>query len=228
MEQIFVVLAVIVYMVFQGAARARRGQGPVEGPPRTPDEEQIEAQERAMEALRRWEERQRTAAAAPPPEPEPPVARPVPIPSRTRGAEYGQRGVYESAGAKLPGAKRGRRESYEAIAGMLARRQPVPPVPAEEDVRSLESLVSAEEMPRRLRAPVKGRVVSGLRRRAPVARAARRARQAPAPADSGTAVGRRGASGLRRLEALPPLARAILLAEILGPPASLRGEGPRP
>ncbi|MFO7586889.1 MAG: hypothetical protein R6X22_02350 [Gemmatimonadota bacterium] len=227
MEQIIVVLAVIVYMVFQGAARARRGQGPVEGPPRTPDEEQAEAHERAMEALRRWEQRQRAAAAAPSPEPEPPVARPVPIPSRTRGAEYGQRGVYESAGARLPGAKRGRRESYEAIAGTLARRQPVPPVP-EEDVRSLESLVSAEDTPRRLRAPVKGRVVPGERRRVPVPRAARRARQAPPPADSGTAVRRRGASGLRRLEALPPLARAILLAEILGPPASLRGEGSRP
>lgn len=212
MEQVFVVLAVIVYMLFQGAARAGRRSGAGgEPPPRAPEDEQADAQERALETLRRWEARQRAAA-----DPKP--------------------------------GERGRREAHAAIAGMLGRRVPVPPVPEDETVRSLETLVSAEETPRRLRAPAKGRVVPGERRRAPAPRpervpavrrrARREGEEAPGgaasrrsgvpPAGSGRERRGRGGGGLDRLDALPPLARAVVLSEVLGPPPSLRGRRLRP
>ncbi len=240
MEQVFVVLAVIVYMLFQGAARAGRRPGTGEDEPRSgsPADEQAEAQERAMEALRRWEARQRAATETPPAEPVstragPPVR--APSPPRPRSS------------ATQP-AGRSRREAYEAIADMLGRRAPVPPVPEDETVRSLETLVSAEETPRRRRPPAKGRVVPGERRRTPSPRpervssvrrrargegegvpvdaAPRRAAVSRSDADRGER--RRGAGGLDRLEALPPLERAVVLAEILGPPPSLPGGRFRP
>lgn len=212
MEQVFVVLAVIVYMLFQGAARAGRRPGAGgEPPPRAPEDEQADAQERALEMLRRWEARQRAAA-----DPKP--------------------------------GERGRREAHAAIAGILGRRAPVPPVPEDETVRSLETLVSAEETPRRLRPPATGRVVPGQRRRAPAPRpervpsVRRRARPegerapvaAPAHRPAPSSVGsegkgrRRGGDALGRLDSLPPLARAVVLAEILGPPPTLPGGRFRP
>ena len=213
MEQVFVVLAVIVWMLIQGATRTRRRPGSGSEPlPRAAGDEQADAQERAMEALRRWEARQRAAGSSPddfagapiePPgrRPEPPRRRPL---------------VSEPAG-------RSRREAYEAISEVLGRRTPVPPVPEDESVRSLETLVPAGETPRRRRPPSKGRVVAGERRRAPVPRPERVSavrRRARAAAEE-TTPARSPSRGLGRLDSLPPLARAVVLAEILGRPPSL-------
>ena len=71
MEQVFIIIAVLVFWIFKGVARAQRrvpGQDPYESEPLSsagrPDvvgatrRATPEAQERAVEALRRWEEKQ--------------------------------------------------------------------------------------------------------------------------------------------------------------------------
>ncbi len=71
MEQVFIIIAVLVFWIFKGVARAQRrvpGQDPYESEPLSPAgrpdvvgatrRATPEAQERAIEALRRWEEKQ--------------------------------------------------------------------------------------------------------------------------------------------------------------------------
>ena len=71
MEQVFIIIAVLIFWIFKGVARAQRrvpGQDPYESEPLSPAGSPdvasatrrgtAEAQERAIEALRRWEEKQ--------------------------------------------------------------------------------------------------------------------------------------------------------------------------
>jgi len=71
MEQVLILIAVVVFWIFKGVARAQRrvpGQDPYESEPLSSDGRPdvvgatrrgtAEAQERAIEALRRWEEKQ--------------------------------------------------------------------------------------------------------------------------------------------------------------------------
>ncbi|MBT8462076.1 MAG: hypothetical protein KJO44_06085, partial [Gemmatimonadetes bacterium] len=98
MEQFFVILAVIVFWVFRGVAGSQRrvpGQDPYESESMGPGghidisgttrQKTLESQQRAIEALRRWEAKQGLSSAKTDSgQPQPREAPPVPAVSRTR------------------------------------------------------------------------------------------------------------------------------------------------
>lgn len=227
MEQFFIIIAVIVYWIFRGVAGAQRrglpGQDPSEdfgsraggttdiaGATR---QQTLDAQERAIEALRRWEAKQglsrREQAAG-----GPTVTQPVPAASRTRAARPARISSQTTA-------ERKRRKAYADIARMLdpgaaagqaspssQRFQVAPPPEATGDPASSASWdAGVREGDRHESA------------QAPAA-ASRRERSRPAAAVAPVARSSRK-SGLPRLEELPPAARAIVYSEILGRPRSL-------
>ena len=118
MEQVFVIIAVIVFWIFRGVAGAQRrglpGQDPFEdfgsgaGGPMdisgATRQQTLDAQERAIEALRRWEAKQglsrrEQGAAAPI------ATEAVPAASRTRAARP----------ARIAGRTSGRAEAQEGL-----------------------------------------------------------------------------------------------------------------
>jgi hypothetical protein len=220
MEQVFIIIAVLVFWIFKGVAGAgqRRlpGQDPHEdesfGPGASIDitgttqQKTQEAQQRAIEALHRWEEKQRLAGGyGGPPRPDT-----IPAASRTRAGRPARI-------ASRTTAERKRSQAYADIARILdpeqaARRTSKTPrrfevEPAAEAGPSRDSGTEARPAaaPRQ---PPPGAAAAEPRGK-PVSRKAVAAKREPA------------ASGLARLERLPLAARAIVYAEILGRPKSL-------
>ncbi|MDT8435562.1 MAG: hypothetical protein RRA92_02285 [Gemmatimonadota bacterium] len=146
-------------------------------------------------------------------------------------------------------AERLRREAYAAIREMLGGgggtgEEPARPagnapvgVPGDAPMPHAPPVPVEARAPREPRAPRKARAphVSRVSResraprkdrvprekRVPQEVRGRRARREAVPPPP-----RRAPSGLARLEQLPPLRRAILHAELLGPPVALREDGP--
>jgi len=230
MEQVFVILAVLVFWIFKGVSGAQRrvpGQDPYEIDPLSPDaprdvvsatrHQALEAQQRAVEALQRWEEKQGLSgeqeSQAGPGDPAS-----VPAASRTR---LGRPAMI--AGRE---ANRQRKEAFADIARTLdpaqaaewsprgkhrfavevpAEPAPSTPVPtAPEPGAAWGAADSRSLRGHPARDPETGTMRKSMaaRKRKPVAGAHRASAQ----------------SSLARIEALPLLARAIVYSEILGPP----------
>ncbi len=218
MEQVFVIIAVIVFWIFKGVAGTQRrvpGQDPYDSEPlggpidisSTARQKTLESQQRAMEALQRWEAKQGLASGKSDPG-RAAGAGSVPATSRTR--------VGRPATTSLRAAARQRREAFADIARMLdpAQASGATPAPA--------SPPPDREAPR----PVADRRPSDAAMKRDAAHKVEEARLAIAAEQSSVATKARKeraakASGLARLESLPLAARAIVYAEILGRPRSL-------
>jgi hypothetical protein len=193
------ILAIIVFSVFRNViAEAKKKQER-----RLPDvldsiAEHDEAQDRALDALRQWEARQQPAAGREP--------RPYDL-ERSQGAE------------------RTRREAYDAIRELLSEKadRPAAQVPARTD-----------PVRRQVSAPHQSEVPARIRERVPEVRPRIRGTVQPRieptdPISPSPGAGRRTEgslpAGLDRLESLPPVARGLLYAELLGKPVAFRGPG---
>ena len=223
MEQVFIVIAVLIFWIFRGVAGARRrapGQDPYESESLSPTERPgiagptrrgvAEAQQRALEALQRWEEKQ----GLPPGQDASRRAETEPAASRTRA---GRPATFQDRAAE-----RQRQQAYADIAGMLdpnresgraaspharpSLESPVPAAPREIAARTEEP---REDRQSQATPPPSGKSEPVKPDRSTVSPGADRTRRRPAPA------------ALRRIETLPFAARAIVYSEIFGRPRSL-------
>ncbi len=216
MEQVFVILAVVIFWIFKGAAGTQRRlprqgdyddsdhRGPIDITGET-RQRTVEAQNRALEALQRWEEKQRLAGGyGGPPRAEQET---VPGVSRTRAgrpATFGDRTT----------ASRRRKQAYEEIARLLEPEK----APARRATGRRLFAVDRSEASPEARSEPASPTPPTERRPSPAAqrRAEERARPAARPA-----AGAASPPALARLESLPLAARAIVYSEILGRPRSL-------
>ena len=219
MEQFFVIIAFLIFWVVRGVAGAGKRRLPGEdpysdtGPGGAIDitgatrNKTLEAQQRAIEALQRWEARQGLSQGRD--APERPASPAVPAASRTR--------VGRPASTTSRRAARERKEAYADIARMLD--------PGEEPRRG------SRDRPRfEVTAPAAAQSAVPVQREARPAREAARTSpsaqaDAPRPPEARTAKRRGPATPaerqLARLERLPLAARAVVYSEILGRPRSL-------
>ena len=227
MEQVFVIIAVVIFWIFKGVARTQRrvpGQDPYESePPGGPidisgaaRQKTLESQQRAMEALQRWEAKQGLSGGKGDPA-HAASAEAVPAAARTR--------VGRPATTRSRSAARQRKEAFAEIAGMLDPAQASSATPARPpsfEVSTPASSPPDREAPR----PVSDRRPSDAATRRDAAHKDEEARREIAAEKSSAATKAQKeraakASGLARLESLPLAARAIVYAEILGRPPSL-------
>ena len=219
MEQVFVIIAVIVFWIFKGVAGTQRrvpGQDPYDSEPlggpidisSTARQRTLESQQRAMEALQRWEAKQGLARGESDPG-RAAGAGSVPATSRTR--------VGRPATTSLRAAARQRREAFADIARMLdpAQASGATPAPA--------STPPDREAPRPVadRRPSDAAIKRDAAHKVEEAHRETAALEAAADAKAGRTARTAPPSGLARLESLPLAARAIVYAEILGRPRSL-------
>lgn len=194
-----------------------------------------EGARRAEEALRRWEARQRGAEredAGPPTKEMPrrqlPDRREFEIAGSSMSRERQRAGrelrakrreaaeFERRAEAARREAEEERKDAYEAITGMLAGRE----VGSEAEIGSgAEIGAGPKAAPRRDRTTGRRRArateaASGM----PLARSAPMGESGVGSSPTGRSA---GAVGLGRLDRLPPLQRAIVLRELLGPPKAL-------
>jgi hypothetical protein len=236
------ILAIIVFSVFRNFITEAKKKADESSPGSfEPSAEQDEAQEQALDALRQWQAKQRSLQAGggemdPPGRESVRIPRPgehrtdvrLPAPSRTQQPVVHRRErLFELA--EPTGAEQTRREAYDAIRELLAGKtvRPPPPVrtlpdPGQARAPSKVLAPSPSAAPKRVRDRTsmirsRPRIQGTVRRRdeaeEPVLRPRedRRARRRAAPA------------GLGRLDSLPPLARGIVYAELLGKPVAFRG-----
>jgi len=222
MEQVFIIVAIVIFWIFKGVAGARRrapGQDPYESESLRPTERPeiagpagrgvAEAQQRALEALQRWEAKQGLSRG----EGASQRAETVPAASRTRA---GRPATFQDRAAQ-----RQRKQAYADIAGMLdpnreSKREASPqarpslesPVPASSWELGARTEEAREERQSRATPAPSGKSDAEVDRPA-VAPRAHRPRHRPVPA------------ALRRIETLPFAARAIVYSEIFGHPRSL-------
>ena len=227
MEQVFVIIAVVVFWIFKGVAGTQRrvpGQDPHDSePPGGPidisgaaRQKTLESQQRAMEALQRWEAKQGLSRGKGDPA-QAASAEAVPAAARTR--------VGRPATTRSRSAARQRKEAFAEIAGMLDPAQASSATPARPpsfEVSTPASSPPDREAPR----PVSDRRPSDAATRRAAAHKDEEARREIAAEQSSAATKAQKeraakASGLARLESLPLAARAIVYAEILGRPPSL-------
>ena len=227
MEQAFIIIAVILFWIFKGVAGTQRrvpGQDPYDTDFSSPGDitsktrrKTVEAQKAALEALQRWEEKQRLSSGyGGPPQSADPGS--VPAASRTR--------VGRPASISGRAAGRQSREAFADIARMLDPAQASGATPARRpgfEVSAPASPPPDREAPR----PVADRRPSDAAMKRDAAHKEEDAhREAAARESAAVAKARKNAgvatpSALARLEALPLAARAIVYAEILGAPRSL-------
>jgi len=236
MEQVFIIIAVLVFWIFKGVAGAQRrvpGQDPYESDPLSPDaprdvvgatrQQTLEGQQRAIEALQRWEEEQGLSAGERDPA-RSASADLVPAASRTR--------LGRPAMTSGPTAARHRKEAFADIARMLDPGQPAGRTAAKRSgfQVSLPATPSPGEEAARTARPVADRRPSDAAVRRDAAREEEAAHK-EADAQESAAAQRAAAAGrvdkpstssvLARIESLPFAARAIVYSEILGHPRSL-------
>lgn len=227
MEQIFIVIVVLIFWIFKGVARAQRrvpGQDPYESEPldhagspdvvRATRRGTVEAQERAVEALRRWEEKQGVS-------PGQEVSRrdeSVPAVSRTRvgrsttflgrAAERRRKQAYGDIARMLDPSMRGERAAALRVRPSVEMPAPAAPAPAASETGPRTS-DTRDDQPSRSVAPKPSKLEPAERGHSTASRGAYSLSQSSA----------RGA--LSRIEALPLAARAIVYSEIFGRPRYL-------
>jgi hypothetical protein len=223
MEQVFIILAVLLFWIFKGVAGGQRrvpGQDPYDGDSSSPGgprdiagatrQKTLEAQQVALEALQRWEEKQKLSSGYGGPAQAAPGS--VPAASRTR--------IGRPAAITGRGAERQRREAFADIARMLDPGQPAGSAPARRS--SLE--VSTPARPVADRRPSDAAMKRDAARKDEAA-LKEAAAQESAASQEARASGRSDKvatpSVLAKLESLPLAARAIVYSEILGRPRSL-------
>ena len=229
MEQVFILIAVVVFWIFKGVARAQRrvpGEDPYESEPLgsagRPDvvgatrrgTAITEAQERAIEALRRWEEKQGLSMGQE-------VSRSdesVPAVSRTRvgrsttflgrATERRRKQAYAEIASMLDPSAQGERAAALRVRPSIETPAPAATSPAarETGARTPET---RDDRPSRSVAPKPSKPEPAERDRS---------RTSPG-AYSLSRSSARGA--LSRIEALPLAARAIVYSEIFGRPRYL-------
>ena len=264
MDGFVLILAIIVFSVFKNVMQeAKKKQGRTSLPDISDTiAEHDDAQERAREALRRWEAKQRALTESGRERPMG-TSRPGPVsiprpgehrsdvrlssPGRlqqetsrqqTSWRQSAQRGGRRMPESRLPrlslpaepdAAERTRQEAYDAIRQLLAG-QARPSRPAESaslPARRPERM-PAERMPAERRPAARSDPVPARRPRIQGTLARRREEEAlriealsqAGDRDADRDVG--SAAGLERLDRLPPVARGILYAELLGTPVGLR------
>lgn len=236
MDGFVLILAIIVFSVFRNViAEAKKKQN--RDLPDVLDSiaEHDEAQDRALEALRSWEARQRAVKAGggtPDPASRDPVRISRPGEHRTEVRLQNPRRQQQPAAGREPrpfevaqsqGVERTRREAYDAIRELLAGKadRPAPRVPTRTDP-SPERMPAASpsKAPTRIReraSALRPRIRGTVQRETELAEPTARA------PDTGRESTEAPPAGLGRLESLPPVARGILYAELLGKPVAFRG-----
>lgn len=236
MEQVIVIVALVIYWIFRGAAQTRK---------RTPDghageapltrgglDDAIEdAQQRAVEALQRWEARQRSETR-PFPESAVPVKREAPgapaSPVRRtvsgRQAERERREVYADISRMLdPAARAETRGRRRGSLRVRTPREPREPAVSKWDqgVGREAGREAGDEAGKDVPGPtlVQRRRIARAEARSPGMRATA-AKTGPSSPGAGRKAGPQALH--ERLERLPMAARAIVYSEILGPPPGLR------
>jgi len=227
MEQVFIIIAVLVFWIFKGVARAQRrvpGQDPYESEPLSsagrPDvvgatrRATPEAQERAIEALRRWEEKQGLSTGQE-------VSRSdesVPAASRTRvgrsttflgrAVERRREQAYAEIASMLDPSRQGERPAALRVRPLVETPAPAAPRPVarETGARTPET---RDDRPSRSVAPKPSKPEP-----------AELDRSTPLP-DAYSLSGSSAPGALSRIEALPLAARAIVYSEIFGRPRYL-------
>lgn len=214
MEQFFIVIAVLVFWVFKQASSGQRrrfpGEDAHESGPLTKsglDASLEEANRRAMEALRRWEEKQGLGKA----DPETFSSSPRRSPTRREPLPRATRERTPRVTLARRSVERERKKAYADIAQMLD--------PKDTPRFRLGAHAETDQ-----RTPKPARAAAEAQAQAPAA-----APQRPADSDAyrQTTPGERtrGKTGpeaaLASLERLPLAARAIVYAEILGRPRYL-------
>lgn len=227
MEQVFIIIAVILFWIFKGVAGTQRrvpGQDPYDADFSSPGDltsttrrKTVEAQKAALEALQRWEEKQRLSSGyGGPPQSADPGS--VPAASRTR--------VGRPASFSSRRGEQQRRDAFADIARMLDPERPADATPARRPSFEVSAPPPPPEAPRPVadRRPSDAALQRDSDRKDEAAHkeaAARRSASEQEARASGTGDRVAGPSALARLESLPLAARAIVYAEILGPPRSL-------
>ena len=242
------ILAIIVFSVFRNFISEAKKKGVKPDDPASFDTsaEHDEAQDRALDALRQWEAKQRAIQAGSG-DPDPPGREPVriprpgehrtdvrlPAPRRTQQPAV-RRGRSPFEPAEPTGAEQARREAYDAIRDLLSGKtqRPSPPVQKQPDQSSAPagrpvSAPSRVPAPRPSVAQTRNRDRTSMFRARPrIQGTVRRGDEPEAPVlqpredrrDQDRAV----PAGLDRLDSLPPVARGIVYAELLGKPVAFR------
>lgn len=235
MDGFVLILAIIVFSVFRNVvSEAKKKQN------RMPDvldtiTEHDEAQDRALEALRQWEARQRVRKAGG--RDENPASREsvripragehhteVRLPATRRVQQPAERpGPRPFGVAPSSEAERTRREAYDAIRELLAGQsaRPAPPArtrteptPEPEPVPGPSAgTTRIRDRAQTFRPGIRGTVSRQTGPTEPAARSAETRRESSQAAPA----------GLGRLDSLSPIARGILYAELLGKPVAFRG-----
>ncbi len=226
MEQVFILIAVLVFWIFKGVARAQRrvpGEDPYESEPLSPAGRPevvgatrrgtAEAQERAIEALRRWEEKQGLSSGRE-------VSRrdeSVPAASRTRvgrsttflgrAAERRRKQVHGDIARMLDPSRQGERAVALQVRPSVETPAPAAPPPARETGPRTSD--ARDDQPSRSVTPRSAKPEPAEPDRSTTSSDAYRLRRSST----------RGA--LSRIEALPLAARAIVYTEIFGRPRYL-------
>jgi len=226
MEQVFILIAVLVFWIFKGVARAQRrvpGQDPYESEPlESAGRPEVvgatrrgtaEAQERAIEALRRWEEKQGLSMGQE-------VSRSdesLPAASRTRvgrsttflgrAEERQRKHAYAEIASMLDPSRQGERPAALRVRPSVETPAPAAPPPARETVARISD--TKDDQPSPSVAPKPARPEPAEPDRSTTSSDAYRLRRSSA----------RGA--LSRIEELPLAARAIVYTEIFGRPRYL-------
>lgn len=213
MEQFFVIIAIVVFWIFRGVAGNQRrlpGQDPYDDEATGPgghidisgaaQQKTLESQQRAMEALQRWEAKQQLSSGKGE-SPRPVSLKSVPAASRTR--------VGRPATSRSRAAARQRKEAFTDIARML---DPVQQTPSAQAAKPAAVRIRSDAALRRESV----REEEAAQEEATSLRVAA-AQEAAAPGDEKATP----LSALARLEKLPLAARAIVYSEILGPPRSV-------
>ncbi len=230
MEQLFVVIAVIVFWIFRGVAGAgqRRlpGQDPYgddhAGPGGTIDisgatrDKTIVAQKKALEALQRWEAKQGLSAGKSD-SGHSAGRETVPATSRTRTGRPAQI-------SRRTTAARQRKQAFADIARMLDPEQGSGAPPARRpgfEVSRSSSPDREAARPVADRRPSDAAMKRDAEQKEEEAQRELAARKAAVGAGAGKTSSSATTARLARLESLPLAARAIVYAEILGRPRSL-------
>ncbi len=242
MDGFVLILAIIVFSVFRNFITEAKKKADQSGPDSLDTSaEHDEAQDRALDALGQWQAKQRSLRAGGE-ETDPPRRDPVrvpppgehrtdvhlPAPKRTQQPAV-RRGRRPFEPAEPTGAEQTRREAYDAIRELLAGKTVRPPPP----VRTLPDPGQARApskvpAPSPSAAPARDRDrTSMIRSRSKIQGTVRRRDEAEEPVlrprEDRRARRRAAPAGLGRLDSLPPLARGIVYAELLGKPVAFRG-----
>ena len=248
MDGFVLILAIIVFSVFRNFITEAKKKADESSPGSfEPSAEQDEAQEQALDALRQWQAKQRSLQAGggemdPPGRESVRIPRPgehrtdvrLPAPSRTQQpVVHRKERLFELA--EPTGAEQTRREAYDAIRELLAGKtvRPSPPVrtlpdPGQARAPSEVPAPSKVPAPSPSAAPARDRDrTSMVRSRSKIQGTVRRRDEAEEPVlrprEDRRARRRAAPAGLGRLDSLPPLARGIVYAELLGKPVAFRG-----